>query len=65
MADDPTWERVLLMMPRHDCGLRMQPGGNESTGPLLVCAPCSYVTAVDPAWVDAVVAEATDGGSDG
>lgn len=57
----PDWmDRLRLLMPRHDCGRRMEPGGLDALGPLLVCVPCSYIEQPDPEWVDAVMAEATE-----
>lgn len=58
-TDDEIWDRLLGLMPLHECGQRLQPGGIPATGPLLVCTRCSFVGSVDPEWVDAKVQEAS------
>jgi hypothetical protein len=58
MSDDAVWERLRAMMPLCSCGQRLEPGGAAALGCALVCASCSYVEMVAPAWVDAQVAEA-------
>lgn len=57
-TDDAVWGRVLTLMPEHDCGEQMRPGGTPATGFLLVCTRCSCIAAADPDWVAAVVDEA-------
>lgn len=59
-TDNAVWLRLIMMLPRHDCGQRMLPGGTEDTGPLLVCIPCSHVEAVDGVWLDDIVATARE-----
>lgn len=59
-SEDAVWAKVQEMMPVHDCGERMQPGGNAVTGPLVLCTSCSTVQAVTFDWVDAKVAEARE-----
>ena len=27
--DEATWERLRKLMPRHDCGRRLEPGGHD------------------------------------
>lgn len=58
MADDPVWTRVLELMPTHDCGERLRPGGIPATGHLLVCTRCSYIEGADADWVASIVAQA-------
>ena len=57
-TDDAVWAKVQELMPNCSCGARMQPGGTEALGPMLVCTGCSSVSAVSFDWVDAKVAEA-------
>lgn len=49
MPGDAFWAALRELMPLHDCGRRLEPGGTENRQ-LLVCPPCSHVEAVDPVW---------------
>lgn len=63
-SDDDVWARLRLMMPRHSCGRRMEPGALD--GPALVCVPCAYIETVAPDWAADLAAEArrqTEGAS--
>jgi hypothetical protein len=57
-SDEIIWQQLLALMPLHECGQRLQPGGTEGLGHALVCTPCSHVEFVDPAWVATRVDEA-------
>lgn len=57
-TDALVWERVKTSMPLCDCGQRLEPGGFEEIGPLLVCTSCAFISSVSWDWVDEKVAQA-------
>jgi hypothetical protein len=57
VSDDAVWQRLHALMPRHDCGRRLVPGGFGGR-PVLVCVPCASIEEVDPDWAADMAAEA-------
>jgi len=57
VSDDAVWQRLHTLMPRHDCGRRLEPGGFGGR-PALVCVPCASIEEIDPEWANEMAAKA-------